>query len=85
MRLPKSEASGGAYRYAEGSGREELDVLRILYYNGKNFYSQYGDYGKQPRDNEALISADEQQAQTADIIFDWLILIPDRKCKSEAG
>lgn len=48
-------------------------------------HSQYGDYGKQPRDNEALISADEQQAQTADIIFDWLILIPDRKCKSEAG
>ena len=35
-------------------------------------HSQFGDYGKQPRDNEALIPADEQQAQAADSIADWL-------------
>lgn len=35
-------------------------------------HSQFGDYGKQPRDNEALIGGDEQQAQTASIILDWL-------------
>ena len=28
---------------------------------------QYGDYGKQPRDNAATITADEQQAQTTAI------------------
>ena len=35
-------------------------------------HAQYGDYGKQPRDNDAAISADEQQSQTAEIILDWL-------------
>ena len=35
-------------------------------------HAQYGDYGKQPRDNEAAISAEEQQSQTAEIILDWL-------------
>lgn len=35
-------------------------------------HAQYGDYGKQPRDNEATISAEEQQSQTAEIILDWL-------------
>ena len=35
-------------------------------------HAQYGDYGKQPRDNDAEISAEEQQAQTAEIILDWL-------------
>ena len=35
-------------------------------------HAQYGDYGKQPRDNDATISAEEQQAQTAAIILDWL-------------
>ncbi len=36
-------------------------------------HAQYGDYGKQPRDNDAKISAEEQQSQTAEIILDWLI------------
>ena len=35
-------------------------------------HAQYGDYGKQPRDNEARISAEEQQSQTAEIILNWL-------------
>ena len=35
-------------------------------------HAQYGDYGEQPRDNEAEISAEEQQSQTAEIILDWL-------------
>ena len=35
-------------------------------------HAQYGDYGKQPRDNDATISAEEQQSQTAEIILDWL-------------
>ncbi len=35
-------------------------------------HAQYGDYGKQPRDNDATISADDQQTKTAKIILDWL-------------
>ena len=35
-------------------------------------HAQYGDYGKQPRDNDATISAEEQQTRTAEIILDWL-------------
>ncbi|MCQ2463275.1 MAG: alpha/beta hydrolase [Clostridia bacterium] len=35
-------------------------------------HAQYGDYGKQPRDNDAVISAESQQKQTADIILEWL-------------
>ena len=35
-------------------------------------HAQFGDYGKQPRDNDAAISAEEQQARTAEIILDWL-------------
>ena len=35
-------------------------------------HAQYGDYGKQPRDNDAYISAEEQQTKTAEIILDWL-------------
>ena len=35
-------------------------------------HAQYGDYGKQPRDNDAKISAEEQQSHTAEIILDWL-------------
>lgn len=35
-------------------------------------HAQYGDYGEQPRDNEASITAEEQQKQTADIMLDWL-------------
>ena len=41
-------------------------------------HAQYGDYGKQPRDNDAAISAEEQQTQTAQIILDWLARhVPD--------
>ena len=35
-------------------------------------HAQYGDYGEQPRDIDATISAEEQQTQTAEIILDWL-------------
>ncbi len=35
-------------------------------------HAQYGDYGKQPRDYDAGISAEEQKTQTAAIILDWL-------------
>lgn len=35
---------------------------------------QYGDYGRQPRDNAATITADEQQAQTSEIILGILLL-----------
>ena len=35
-------------------------------------HAGYGDYGKQPRDNDAAISAEEQQRETAEIILDWL-------------
>ena len=35
-------------------------------------HAGYGDYGKQPRDNDATISAEEQQTKTAEIILDWL-------------
>ena len=35
-------------------------------------HAGFGDYGKQPRDNDAKISAEEQQSHTAEIILDWL-------------
>lgn len=35
-------------------------------------HAQFGDYGKQPRDNDASITPDEQQTQTAEIILNWL-------------
>ena len=35
-------------------------------------HAQYGDYGRQPRYNDATISAEEQQLRTAEIILDWL-------------
>ncbi len=35
-------------------------------------HAQYGDYGKQPRDNDASITAEEQQKETAELILDWL-------------
>ena len=35
-------------------------------------HAGFGDYGDQPRDNDATISAEEQQSQTAEIILDWL-------------
>ena len=43
-------------------------------------HAQYGDYGEQPRDNAATITADEQQAQTAEIILDWL-----SRCEANGG
>lgn len=35
-------------------------------------HAQYGDYGKQPRDNDASITAEKQQKETAKLILDWL-------------
>ena len=35
-------------------------------------HAQFGDYGKQPRDAEPVISAESQQEQTAGIVLDWL-------------
>ena len=35
-------------------------------------HAQYGDYGRQPRDNDAVISMESQQEQTAEIILNWL-------------
>lgn len=35
-------------------------------------HAQFGDYGKQDGDLEANITAGEQQAQTAEILLDWL-------------
>ena len=35
-------------------------------------HAGFGDYGKQPRDNDATISAEKQQSQTAEIILGWL-------------
>lgn len=35
-------------------------------------HAQFGDYGKQPRDNDARITSEQQQEQTAEIILDWL-------------
>ena len=57
-------------RYEERRGWNSKDFEEYVI-AGAN-HAQFGDYGKQPRDNDALITADEQQAQTADIILDWL-------------
>lgn len=35
-------------------------------------HAGFGDYGRQPRDNDALVSAEEQQTETAAILCDWL-------------
>ena len=35
-------------------------------------HAGFGDYGKQPRDNDAKIPAEEQQQQTAEIICSWI-------------
>lgn len=35
-------------------------------------HARYGDYGEQPRDNAAAITAEEQQSKTAELILDWL-------------
>ena len=35
-------------------------------------HAGFGDYGDQPRDNDAKIIAEEQRSQTAEIILDWL-------------
>lgn len=34
-------------------------------------HAQYGDYGLQPRDKTAAISADSQQKMTSDILLNW--------------
>lgn len=68
------------YGDADGVLNKELYDKRLSWYP-KNFeehiiaganHAQYGDYGEQPRDKEALISAEEQRRQTADIILNWL-------------
>ena len=35
-------------------------------------HAGFGDYGKQPRDSDATITASEQQTEAANIILDWL-------------
>ena len=68
------------YGDADGVLNRELYEKRLAWYPesfeehviaGAN-HAQYGDYGEQPRDNAALISAEEQRAQTVDIVLDWL-------------
>ena len=71
---------------ADGVMNKNLYVKRLAW-NPADFeehiipganHAQYGDYGKQPRDNDAAISAEEQQTQTAQIILDWLARhVPD--------
>lgn len=39
--------------------------------NGGN-HAGFGDYGKQPRDTDATISADDQQKETVEIIDAWI-------------
>ncbi len=36
-------------------------------------YAGFGNYGEQKGDGAAKISSEEQQAQTADIILEWLM------------
>ena len=68
------------YGDADGVLNKELYDKRLSWYP-ENFeehiipganHAQYGDYGEQPRDKEAAISAEEQRAQTAEIMLDWL-------------
>ena len=68
------------YGDADGVLNKDLYEKRLSWYP-ENFeehiiaganHAQYGDYGAQPRDKEALISAEEQRAQTVDIVLDWL-------------
>ena len=68
------------YGDADGVLNKELYDKRLSWYP-ENFeehiipganHAQYGDYGEQPRDNDATISAEEQRAQTAAIMLDWL-------------
>lgn len=68
------------YGDADGVLNKDLYEKRLSWYPesfeehiiaGAN-HAQYGDYGVQPRDHTALISAEEQQRQTADIVLDWL-------------
>lgn len=41
-------------------------------------HAGFGDYGRQPRDNDAKITADEQQAQTAAIVSEWIEKHPEK-------
>ncbi|MCQ2486111.1 MAG: alpha/beta hydrolase [Clostridia bacterium] len=68
------------YGDTDGVMNRDLYTERMAW-NSKNFeehiiaganHAQYGDYGRQPRDNDALISAESQQKQTADIMLEWL-------------
>lgn len=68
------------YGDTDGVMNKELYDKRMEW-NPENFeeyvitganHAQYGDYGRQPRDNDAEISMESQQQQTADIILDWL-------------
>ena len=68
------------YGDADGVLNKDLYDKRLSWYP-ENFeehiipganHAQYGDYGEQPRDKEAAISAEEQRAQTAEIMLDWL-------------
>ena len=68
------------YGDADGVLNQELYEKRLCWYP-ENFeeyvieggnHAQYGDYGKQPRDKEATVSAQEQRKQTAEFILDWL-------------
>lgn len=68
--------------YGDTDGVMNKDLYnKRMEWNSKDFdehiiaganHAQYGDYGRQPRDNDALISAESQQKQTADIILEWL-------------
>ena len=68
--------------YGDADGVMNKDLYdKRMEWNPKNFeehiiaganHAQYGDYGRQPRDNDAVISMESQQKQTADIILNWL-------------
>lgn len=68
------------YGDADGVMNGKLYEKRLTWYpadfeehvvEGAN-HAQYGDYGEQPRDNEAHITAEQQQRETARIMGDWL-------------
>ena len=57
-------------RYEKSKNKNSRDFEEHIL-AGAN-HAQFGDYGKQPRDYDATISAEDQQRQTAEIILDWL-------------
>lgn len=58
------------YDKCKEKGWNPADFEEVILAGGN--HAQFGDYGEQPRDNRALISAEEQQEQTAEVILDWL-------------